>query len=189
MLKHFSLPQDKAHFLPLLQKVILVVGASLLITLSAKLNIPFKPVPTTMQTFAIVLLGCFMGPRLAVASVILYLVQGFMGLPVFHSPLAGPLAFAGPSGGYFAGFIIAAYISGVLYQKGRGHTVLSSLALWAMSSVCLTLPGVAWVAYLTNSDIAQAAFLSYLPATILKIGLGTAVLTLVAHRKNSPQKA
>jgi biotin transport system substrate-specific component len=96
---------------------LLVAGGSLLLTLSAKINVPFYPVPMTMQTFAVILIGAAFGWRLGTATVLFYLAQGAMGLPVFAgTPEKGiGLAYmAGPTGGYLLGFAARAFVTGWL---------------------------------------------------------------------------
>ena len=97
----------------ILKYIIITFIGSVLLTISAKLQTPFTLVPATMQTFAVLLIGMILGPRLAAATVILYLAQGTVGLPVFAKG-GGFMYFAGPTGGYLLGFIFAAYFSGMI---------------------------------------------------------------------------
>jgi len=91
---------------------ILIVG-TILLSISAKTKIPFYPVPMTMQTFVVMFLGMALGYRLAVATIILYLFEGLIGIPVFAAG-AGWIYFTGPTTGYLIGFIFAAFFSGYL---------------------------------------------------------------------------
>jgi biotin transport system substrate-specific component len=111
--------------LSLLQQVLLAIAGSLLLWVSAKVQVPFWPVPMTMQTFVVLGLGAAFGWRLGMATVALYLLEGAMGLPVFAgTPEKGiGLAYmAGPTGGYLAGFVVAAGITGWLAEKGLTAT-------------------------------------------------------------------
>ena len=105
--------------------LISIVG-SILITISAKTKIPFYPVPMTMQTFAILLIGITLGYKMGLATVILYLFEGIMGFPVFaNSPEKGIgiTYFIGPTMGYLIGFLAAVYFSGLFkYDKGIINT-------------------------------------------------------------------
>ena len=105
--------------------LITIVG-SILILISAKIKIPFYPVPMTMQTFAILLIGITLGYKMGLATVILYLFEGIMGFPVFaNSPEKGIgiTYFIGPTMGYLIGFLVAAYFSGLFkYDKGIINT-------------------------------------------------------------------
>ena len=92
---------------PAIRAIALAVIGSILLTLSAKIQVPFWPVPMTMQTFVVLVLGVAYGWRLAGATVLLYLAQGALGLPVFAAG-GGPAYMDGPTGGYLVGFLLAA---------------------------------------------------------------------------------
>lgn len=98
---------------------LLALAGSMIITMAAKISVPFYPVPATLQTLAIFGLAAAYGRNLAVATVGLYLAQGAMGFPVFAA--GGGLAYmAGPTGGYLAGFLVAAFIVGAAADRGWG---------------------------------------------------------------------
>jgi biotin transport system substrate-specific component len=94
----------------------LIVGASLLVALMAQVSVPlpFSPVPITGQTFAVLLVGAALGAKRGSASLLLYLLEGAAGLPVFAGGGAGPATFLGPTGGYLIGFVAAAWLVGAL---------------------------------------------------------------------------
>ena len=95
---------------------LLILLGSLLLTLSAKVKIPFYPVPMTMQTFVILLIGITLGYKIGLATVTLYLFEGIIGLPVFASSPEkgiGIAYFIGPTMGYLIGFLIAVYVAGL----------------------------------------------------------------------------
>ena len=103
-----------------LRIIIITIIGSLLLTLSAKIKIPFYPVPMTMQTFVVILLGITLGYKLALATVGLYLIEGIVGLPVFsNSPEKGVgfVYFIGPTMGYLIGFLFTTFLSGYLNLK------------------------------------------------------------------------
>ena len=104
-----------------------IIG-SILITISAKTKIPFYPVPMTMQTFTILLIGITLGYKIGLATVMLYLFEGIIGLPVFsNSPEKGIgiVYFTGPTMGYLIGFLVAVYLAGLFkYDKGLINTFL-----------------------------------------------------------------
>ena len=95
--------------------IILIFG-TILLSISAKTKIPFYPVPMTMQTFVVMFLGMALGFKLAVATIMLYLFEGLIGIPVFAAG-AGWTYFTGPTTGYLIGFIFAAFFSGYLNLK------------------------------------------------------------------------
>ena len=90
----------------------LAVGGALALAVSAKIQVPFTPVPMTLQTLVVLALGAAYGSRLAAATVGLYLLEGLLGLPVFAGALAGPAYMVGPTGGFLAGFLVAAALVG-----------------------------------------------------------------------------
>ena len=98
----------------------IIILGSILIAISAKIKIPFYPVPMTMQTFVILLVGITLGYKIGLATVALYLFEGIMGLPVFASSPEkgiGWVYFTGPTMGYLIGFLVATYISGKFKYK------------------------------------------------------------------------
>ena len=110
-----ALPQDRNA--RLVAQIVLVLAGTALLALAAKITVPFWPVPMTLQTLAVFLIAATYGRNLAVATVIAYLVEGAIGLPVFAT--GGGLAYmAGPTGGYLAGFVVAAAIVGHAADRG-----------------------------------------------------------------------
>ena len=99
----------------IIKNAIIVFLGTVLLTISAKVKIPFYPVPMTMQTFVVIFLGMCFGYKLGLATVALYLIEGIVGMPVFsNSPEkgVGMIYFTGPTMGYLLGFIIAVYVAG-----------------------------------------------------------------------------
>lgn len=133
------------------QGVVVLLGV-VLMTLAAKTQIPFWPVPMTLQTMAVLGFAVLAGPRVATAIMAAYLVAGATGLPVFAgSPERGlGIAYmAGPTGGYLAGFLLASWLTGTL-AAGRG-LLGRSLALLA-GAVAIYGLGVAWLAFFVPAD-------------------------------------
>lgn len=132
-----------------LRAVVLAVLGSALLTLSAKVSVPFWPVPMTLQTLTVLALGAMVGRRIAVATVALYIAQGLAGLPVFaNTPPAvpGPLYLLGPTGGFLAGFAVAAAIVGFAADRGLARRPLAFLAVVALADMALLALGCAWLA-------------------------------------------
>jgi biotin transport system substrate-specific component len=120
----------------------LVLGGSWLIAIAAQVSVPFIPVPMTLQTLAILLVGFALGARLGVATLLAYLAQGAMGLPVFTG-FNNAAAFVGPTAGFLAGFVVMAWIAGRATDAGiRGPLRLSAVAL--LASAVIYIPGLAW---------------------------------------------
>ena len=107
--------------------VIKCAVAVALLVAASKVSFAIGPVPLTMQTFAVAVVGAWLGTRQGVAAVIAYLALGFAGLPVFATPLCGPAALMGPTAGYLVSFPMAAAISGLLAERGwTGKRVFAS---------------------------------------------------------------
>ncbi|MCL2309877.1 MAG: biotin transporter BioY [Proteobacteria bacterium] len=128
-----------------LHAIALTVLGSLALAVSAKIQFPFGPVPFTMQTYVVLVLGALLGKRLAGASVMLYLAQGLAGLPVFA--VGGGLAYlASPTLGYLVGFLPAAMLIGHFTERGFGRTPISSLLLMTAGHAVLFAFGMLWLA-------------------------------------------
>ena len=160
----------------ILRAVLLALAGSVLLALSAKLKVPFHPVPMTMQTMVVLVLGVAYGSRLGTATVALYLLQGAIGLPVFaDTPERGiGLAYmAGPTGGYLAGFLVAAWFAGMVGQGGVGRMAAAMLGGHAI----IFAFGLAWLAAAIGLEKAWLLGAApFLLATLLKSALGVALL-------------
>ena len=153
------------------------VLGSLLLAASAKVQVPFWPVPMTMQSMVVILLGMAYGSRLATATVLLYLAEGLAGLPVFAGAGAGPAYMAGPTAGYLLGFVLAAGVTGWLAERGWDRSPVKAVAALAIGHALLFVPGVAWMAVLFGGEKAVALGLTpFLAATVLKTALGAAIM-------------
>ena len=158
----------------------LALLGSALLAASAQVALPMWPVPATLQSLVVLLLGGLGGARLGLAAVALYLAEGVLGLPVFAGGIAGPVALAGPTAGYLLGFLPAAWLAGVLTRHGGWWR--QALGLLAAHCV-LFVPGVLWLAGFIGLERAvMAGFLLFLPATLIKTGLALAVLQAVRRR-------
>ena len=130
----------------------IIILGSLLITLSAKIKIPFYPVPMTMQTFMIILIGASFGYKIGLATVSIYLLEGIIGLPVFsNSPEKGTglVYFTGPTMGYLLGFLGAVFFAG--YFKYSKNTFLNFIKI-VFSIFTIYLLGLVWLGYLIGWD-------------------------------------
>jgi biotin transport system substrate-specific component len=156
--------------------IVLAVIGSILLTISAKIQVPFWPVPMTMQTFVVLVLGVAYGWRLAGATVLLYLAQGALSLPVFAA--GGGLAYmSGPTGGYLAGFLLAAVAVGWLAERGWARSVASTLAAMLIGTVIVFACGIAWLGSLIGLPQAiKAGLMPFLLSEAVKIALATALV-------------
>lgn len=147
-------------------------GSALLAT-SAQVSLPFWPVPATLQTLAVLLLGALGGAPVGVAAVALYLAEGALGLPVFAGGTGGPAVLAGPTAGYLLGFLPAAWIAG----QAAGRGLIAQAALLLAAHLAVFLPGLAWLAGFTGLERAwMAGFVLFIPGTLVKSGLALALL-------------
>lgn len=158
-----------------------VVLGTALVTLSAKVNVPVWPVPVTLQTFAVAALAATFGARLAVATVMAYLLQGAAGLPVFAT--GGGIGYlVGPTGGFLAGTLLMAYIIGRAADAGATRKPLLLLAAMIAGDAALFVAGFGWLlafgssaAWLDQSNLVGSAFAGavqpFIVWDLLKMGL------------------
>jgi biotin transport system substrate-specific component len=159
--------------------VLLVAGFSLVIALCAQIAIPlpFTPVPVTLQTFAVLVTAGLLGSARGTAAVLAYLGEGFAGLPVFSGGRAGATHLLGPTGGYLLGFVIAAFVVGLLVERGAARSWLAAFAALAAGTVLVYVPGVLWLGAFTGADKAFALGVSpFLIGDALKIIVGCGVI-------------
>jgi len=166
----------------LTRATLLAVVGSLLLYASAKVQVPFYPVPITMQTFAVLVIGMAYGWRLGGATLLLYLAEGAVGLPIFAgTPEKGlGLAYmAGPTGGYLLGFLVAAVVVGWLAERGWDRGVVKTLAAMTLGTGIILGLGVIYLATLIGAEKAlQFGLYPFLWGAVFKIGLAAAVLPL-----------
>ena len=141
--------------------LVAVVAGSLILTLSAKVQVPFYPVPMTMQTLAVIGLGLALGPGRGAAAVALYLLQGALGLPVFAGTPEKGIGLAymmGPTGGYLMGCLPAALIAGWLAERGWDRSVFSAMAAALLAGAVIYVPGLLWLGSVIGFDKPLQAF-------------------------------
>ena len=157
--------------------IVLVLAGTALIALCAKTQVPMWPVPMTMQTWAILLIGAAYGWRLGGITVIAYLLEGIAGIPVFAGPEAGPAYMAGTTGGYLVGFVVSAMLVGWLAERGWDRTLPRLVATLFLGSMVIFAVGVPWLAYLIGLGGAiQHGLVPFIPGMFLKLALAVAVL-------------
>lgn len=163
-------------------KVATVVFGSLLIAAATQIEVPFFPVPMTMQTFAVLLVGLLFGARLGAAAVLVYLGEAALGLPVLSGAANMAMLFVKPATiGYLVGFVGAAFVAGLITERTAGKlwgVVVAALA----GEVVLMALGVAFLAYLIGAEKAVTfGFLPFVLGDALKIVLAVAVARGVGH--------
>jgi biotin transport system substrate-specific component len=167
---------------PALRNTALAVLGTLLLALSAKMHIPFWPVPLTMQTFVVLVLGMAFGWKLGAATMALYLAEGALGLPVFSgTPERGiGLAYmAGPTGGYLAGFVAGAALCGWLAGRGWDRSIWRTAIAMSLGHLVILALGWAWLAALVGPAKAYALGVApFYAATVAKTALAVVALPL-----------
>lgn len=159
-----------------------MLAGSALLAISAKVQVPFWPVPMTMQTLAILVIGMSYGSRLGVATVLLYLAEGFAGLPVFAGAAAGPAYFMGPTAGYLIGFVASVWLVGWLAERGWDRSLLRCAVAMAVGHGVVFVFGVGYLSTLLGLQKALAVGLyPFWAATLLKTLLGVAAMQLAWH--------
>ncbi len=163
-----------------LKSILVVLVGSILLTISAKIKIPFYPVPMTMQTFVVLFLGISFGYKIGIATVGLYLIEGIFGLPVFsNSPEKGVgiVYFTGPTMGYLIGFLLATFLAGFLDLKTNIVSIFLKLIL---SVSVIYILGLLWLGTLIGWDkpVFQLGAAPFLLAELFKI----LILTLLAKK-------
>ena len=134
--------------------VLAVLGTALL-WISAKIQVPFYPVPMTMQTFAVLVIGMAYGWRLGAATVILYLAEGAAGLPVFAGTPEKGIGIAymlGGTGGYLVGFVLAAAACGWLAERGWDRNIVGTAVAMLIGNVIIYIPGLLWLGAVVGWD-------------------------------------
>lgn len=159
----------------------LVVAFSLLMALAAQIRIQVGPVPITGQTFVVLLTGALLGSRLGAASMIVYLVEGAIGLPFFSGGLSGLAHLLGPTGGYLVAFPAAAFITGSFAEHGWDRRFLSAVAAMFVGSLIILLAGWSWFGLVTNSSVTtsfEIAVKPFLIGEVIKVVLAAALLPI-----------
>ena len=164
----------------ILKYLLIAILGSILLTISAKVKIPFYPVPMTMQTFAVLFMGIAFGWRIGVATVSLYLFEGLIGLPIFAGTPekgVGLIYFTGPTMGYLIGFLFATFIAGYLNFKTNIFFIFIKLIL---SVSIIYILGILWLGNLIGWDkpLLQLGVTPFLLAELFKISL----LTILAKK-------
>jgi biotin transport system substrate-specific component len=173
---------------------LLVVVGSALLTLSAKTQVPMWPVPMTLQSLVVLLIGAAYGPVLGAATVVAYLAQGLAGLPVFAGAVAGPGYFSGPTAGFLVSFVPAAILAGWAAQ--RGSDPIRLVAGMVAAHLVILAIGFVWLAFFATTTggaagigIAAAwarGIAPFLVGTLVKTAL--AIALVIAWRSVSASR-
>ena len=160
---------------------ILSFTGSALIALCAQVSVPFYPVPVTMQTFAVILIGLTYGWRLGGITVALYLVEGAIGLPVFAGGKGGIIVLMGPTAGYLYGFFLAAVACGWFTERGFDRSYLKLIVPLLAGNVLLYTSGLIWLGNFIGWDkpVLELGLYPFIPGDLMKIALVAVLLPTV----------
>src|SRR5215211_4525054 len=139
-----------------------------------KIPLPFTPIPLTGQTFAVLLIGATLGSKRSLVSMLLYIALGAFGLPIFAGGASGLAYLSGATLGYLVGFVLAAYVIGLLAERGLERSVRTSLLPFLVGTVIIYLCGVAWLAIILGS------FNKAIAAGLLPFLIGDAIKLIAA---------
>ena len=164
----------------IIKSLSIIFFGSLILAISAKIKIPFYPVPMTMQTFVVLFLGMTFGYKIGVATVSLYLIEGIVGLPVFsNSPERGVglVYFTGPTMGYLIGFISACFLASFI-KKSDNYFIIFLRLILSVSTIYIL--GILWLGMLIGWDkpLLELGLIPFLIAELFKISL----LTVLARK-------
>jgi biotin transport system substrate-specific component len=176
-----------------LRAIVLALIGSAVLWASAKIQVPFYPVPMTLQTLAVLGLGMAYGWRLAFATLLLYLAQGAFGLPVFAGTPEKGIGLAymmGPTGGYLLGFLLAATLCGWLAERGWDRNVATTALAMLLGNIVIYVPGLLWLGALVGWDkpVLEWGLTPFLLGDATKLVLAALILpglwTLLGRKKN-----
>lgn len=171
----------------------LALAGSIALCVSAKIQVPFYPVPMTTQPFVVLMVGMAFGWRLGAATVLLYLAQGALGLPVFAgTPEKGiGLAYmAGPTGGYLLGFVFAAALAGWLAERGFDRNVMLTAVAMLLGNAVIYIPGLLWLGAVVGWDkpVLEWGLTPFLFGDATKLALAALLMPMLWKLPGARQK-
>ena len=174
----FNTPQERA--LEASRQVALVVGASLFVALCAHITIslmPLTPIPLTVQNLGVLLVGLLLGSRRGFAALVLYLMEGVIGLPAFSPTGPGGIAqLLGPTGGFLMVYPFVAFLAGYIFERGT-KSFLRAVTAGVLAEILLFVGGLSWLYVFTHS-MAKAAYLGlywFIAAEVIKVMFAAAI--------------
>ncbi len=173
------------------RRIALVAAGIGVITLGAKTQVPFWPVPMTLQTLALMAIFAASGMRLSLEIILGYLALGLAGAPVFAGPIAGAIYFTGPTAGFLLGFVGAAVIVGAAADRGLTRRPLALFSTMIVADAVIFALGFLWLGFLFTTSTGQTlgagtAFAKgvepFILADLVKVALATAIVTGLGRR-------
>ena len=159
------------------RSALLVVLGSVFLAVCAQIYVPLEPVPITMQTFGVLVLGMAYGWRLGMASIGLYLLEGAAGLPVFAGFLGGLPVLFGPTGGYLVGFLLAAGLVGWLAERHWDRNPITTALAMLLGNVAIYVPGLLVLALFVGAeDVLKFGLWPFLIGDAFKLALAAGLM-------------
>lgn len=182
-----------ADTLPRNAALALALAGSIALCVSAKIQVPFYPVPMTMQTFVVLMVGMAFGWRLGAATVLLYLAQGALGLPVFAGTPEKGIGLAymtGPTGGYLLGFVFAAALAGWLAERGFDRNVMLTAVAMLLGNAVIYIPGLLWLGAVVGWDkpVLEWGLTPFLFGDATKLALAALLMPMLWKLPGARQK-
>ncbi len=176
----------------MLRNVMLAILGSAALWISAKIQVPFYPVPITMQTFMVLAIGMAFGMRLGTATIALYLAEGMTGLPVFAGTPEKGIGLAymmGPTGGYLLGYLLAAAAVGYLAERGFDRNLFTTAIAMLIGNGLIYIPGLLWLGTVVGWDKPVLAWgmTPFLFGDAAKLLLAAALMPMIWHLLRSRQ--
>jgi len=163
-----------------LKTILLILFGSLLLAVSSKVQVPFWPVPMTMQTFVVFLIGMTYGLKLSFFTLLAYIFEGAIGLPVFATG-AGLAYLMGPTAGYIYGMLLAGTVIGFMSEKGFAKTYFMSFISLLIGSLFIFTLGVGYLGFIIGYDKAiNFGLLPFIPSEFFKIALAVLLIPLLS---------
>ncbi len=167
----------------LLRDGLLVVGFSIFLALCAQISfhLPFTPVPVTLQTLAVLLTGAALGSKRSGLAMLVYLLEGAAGLPVFENGTGGFIHLIGITGGYLWAFPIAAFVVGLLCERGLDRRIITSALAMLPGTLIIYAIGVTWLAIVLHISFIKAlsfGLVPFIPGDLLKLVIAAALLPI-----------
>ncbi len=166
------------------KNIAFVIFGTLLLAVSSKVQVPFWPVPMTMQTFIVFIIGMTYGWKLSFVTLVVYLIEGALGLPVFAKG-GGLLYLMGPTAGYLYGMTVAAGVIGYFAEKGYSNSYLKSLLPLVIGTIIIFLFGVFYLGSIIGYNKALVVGLyPFIPSEFFKIALAVFLVPTIWKYKN-----
>jgi biotin transport system substrate-specific component len=156
-----------------------IVAASLFLALlsQAEIRLPWTPVPVTLQTLGVFVIGAALGARRGAAAVAAYVIQGAAGLPFFSGGASGPAHLVGPTGGYLVGFVGASFVIGLLAEHGWDRSLVRTFAAMSLGAAVIFACGLAQLSFFVpRSELLALGLIPFLPGAALKVALAAVLL-------------